>query len=730
MTRQSAVSGLCGGLAVVMGLAFGLGVHAAQGADVKLLPTPKSIKVTGGEMPLTAESRIVATDPKLMPLAKILSGELCAMTGIRMDAMAGEPRAGDIVLKLNPELRADNDILTVQNREVKKVRDYAHTITIADTCVVEGWDYRSVCEGTATLLQALIAADGRAALPKMTVKDWPFADYTGYMIDCARQDVSLHALKSCVIGMRFWKIRYLHLHLADESTLMFPLRKWPQASKHNAAINNGDRPKVWDREELIKLVAFADARGVTLVPEFETPGHCGGYQAAMEPALGDCDLRMMDVADDSIYPNLEEVVDDMCSVFTSTPYFHIGGDEIELDRFKKAPHVPKYLQDHGMREIDKGGIEDLLKQHVLRMNEFVKKNGKKTIYWGISCSGLPQDPELKDVIVYSWHAGARDALDKGMTIITVPWEIRGPRWKWNIFNCNSEQLKRTDSVLGGSRVAWESDAEGYVNSHIYCDLRPEGTWNVDTEPTSEAEIQGRAAACNANLEKILRPVTFKLDGKFENGKYSEPLTVTVTGKVPAGCSVHYAMDSSEPTPKSPRYGGPFQVTGTLRPRAAIFDDKTGELVGGYVFGPKTAYRGFEQSLTTGKPVVASGPVNDQEMAVFAADGYVDIAQFWGSIPSPQTWKVDLQSECKIGRVQVVPYWDGVRYYQYTVEVSTDGEKWKQVVDAGTNTEAGTEKGYTHTFDPVKARHVRVNMLKNSDNPAVHLVEVRVFEAAQ
>ncbi|MCY2928539.1 MAG: discoidin domain-containing protein, partial [Planctomycetota bacterium] len=452
-------------------------------------------------------------------------------------------------------------------------------------------------------------------------------------------------------------------------------------------------------------------------------------QAALQPALGDCGLRMMDIANDSIYPHLEEIINDMCEVFKSSPYFHIGGDEIELDRFKAAPHVAQYLKDHNMRSIDKGGIDDLLKQHVLRLNEFIKKNGKKTIYWG-GYQGPPQDPAMTDCIVYSWYTGARDALDKGMTIITVPWEIRGPRWQWNIFNSNSDDLKRTDSVLGGSRVAWESQSEGYVNAIVYSIDRQEGTWNVDPGPKSEADLRGRLAACDVKLAMIMHPVTFKLDGKFDKGVYTGPLTVSLPGAVPAGCSVHYVMDSSEPTPKSPRYDKPFQVTGTLRPRAAIFDDKTGELVGGYVFGPQTAYRGFEQTLSTGKPVEASGPKNGDEAAELAADGWVDASKFWGSIPGPQWWKVDLQKVYQIDRIHVFPYWDNNRYYQYTVEVSTDGSDWKQVVDASKNTTPGTEKGYLHKFDAVGARFVRVSMLKNSDNPAVHLVEVRVYEAGK
>jgi hexosaminidase len=723
------VRGVAVGLALV---ACCLGMNAAADSQLRLMPTPKSVKVTGGEMPLTAATRIVATDPKLMPLAKIFSGELLTITQIRMEpveAKAEEAKAGDIVLKINPKLRADSEILTVQDREVKRVRDYAHTINIDDTCVVEGWDYRSVCEGTATLLQALIVNDGKAALPKLAIKDWPFADYTSYMIDCARQDTSLNALRTCVTAMRFWKNRYLHLHLSDESAMMFPLRKWPQAGMYNGAINNGDTPKVWDREELIALVKYAEERGVALVPELETPGHCGSYQAALQPALGDPGLRMMDIANDSIYPNLEEIINDMCDVFTSSPYFHIGGDEIELDRFKAAPHVAKYLADHNMRPIDKGGIDDLLKQHVLRLNEFIKKRGKKTIYWG-GYQGPPQDPEMKDCIVYSWYTGARDALDKGQTIITVPWEIRGPRWKWNIFNSNSDDLNRSDSVLGGCRVAWESNGEGYANSHVYGETRAEGTWCVDPAPISEEDLKSRTAACDAKLTLLLKPVAFHGEGDIAENKYSGPLTVTFPGKIPADCTLHYTMDGSTPTAKSPAYEGPFKVTGTLRPRAVILDNTSGDPISGYILGPMLAYREFEQSLTTGKPVQASGPTNDQEKASFAVDGWCDISKFWGSIPSPQWVKIDLEKDYKIDRVQVIPYWDNKRYYEYTVEVSTDGEKWKQVVDASGNAAAGTEKGYTHKFDPVKARYIRVNMLKNSDNPAVHLVEVRAFEAGK
>jgi hypothetical protein len=45
-----------------------------------------------------------------------------------------------------------------------------------------------------------------------------------------------------------------------------------------------------------------------------------------------------------------------------------------------------------------------------------------------------------------------------------------------------------------------------------------------------------------------------------------------------------------------------------------------------------------------------------------------------------------------------------------------------------NTVVTTEKGEVHGFEPVDARYIRVNMLKNSANPGVHIVEFLAYES--
>ena len=195
---------------------------------LNLIPWPKTITVQAGQMRLTAASRIVPVDPGLKALAEILAGEIHRLTTLRLPVAAGPARAGDIVLKLNKTIKAGEPILVARPPELVRTTDGAHTLTIDDQAVVEGFDYRAVAEGTATLLQALRQAGGEVALPRLAIKDWPHADYCGLMIDVARQSNPATELKKMVVACRMYKVRYLQLHLTDDQGWCFPSTKYPQ----------------------------------------------------------------------------------------------------------------------------------------------------------------------------------------------------------------------------------------------------------------------------------------------------------------------------------------------------------------------------------------------------------------------------------------------------------------------------------------------------------------------
>ncbi|MBN2451042.1 MAG: discoidin domain-containing protein, partial [Lentisphaeria bacterium] len=133
-----------------------------------------------------------------------------------------------------------------------------------------------------------------------------------------------------------------------------------------------------------------------------------------------------------------------------------------------------------------------------------------------------------------------------------------------------------------------------------------------------------------------------------------------------------------------------------------------------------------RNLCEGRPVTSSHPWQGQWAPELAVDGVIAITSYWSCAVSPSALTVDLGEALRVAAVRVVNYWDGKRFYQYTVELSGDGTAWTRVADWSHNTAPATGEGILHRFEPRPARHVRVTMLRNSANPGMHVVEVQAF----
>jgi len=721
-------------LAVLACQTYALADNSAKG-QLNLIPWPKSLRLADGNLKLSDKTQIVASSDDLKPLAQILSDELYMVTGLKLATAAGNGQPGDIVLRINPGLQADADILTVRNQKVLRTRDYAHTIAVSDKAVVEGFDYRAVAEGTATLLQVIRKDGGALLLPKMTVKDWPEADFMAVMVDVGRQYIPLDALRQTVEACRVYKVRYLMLHLTDDQGWTFPSKAFPKLGSRNTAAHGGIPPKVYGLQALKDFVAFADARGVTIVPEFESAGHSGAARLAMPETFdapktpgGEAWIAVMNLANDNMYPAMETIVNEMCNVFKSSPYFHIGCDECRFGILEELPSTKEYLQRHNMK-----GVGELFTQHIKRMNEFVKKNGKKTIAW----EGAAVDASLKDeVIMLTWEGNSRAAEQfqkMGFTTITCPWGLGVPWEQWSMYICNGSFLdKKKDKVIGALLPMWEMGAEGLISDYLKgIPGRQERTWGPDNLFT-EAELKKRTEATEALVTKLILPVAFKVDGvdkpkdpaTWGLPTFYTKLTVTMAGPDLPG-TIHYTLDENTPTAQSPAYDKPIELKKSTTLKAAFFD-KDGKMLG-HVRQASWRYVSTEKNLTTGKPVTASSSQAKEYAPENAVDGAVQLDKGWWAAPAPQWLQVDLQKAYKLDRVCVFPYWDGNRYYQYTVELSVDGKTWTQVVDMSKNTQPSTEDGHESKFPAQQARYVRVNMLKGSANEAVHLVELRAYE---
>src|SRR5262249_40886253 len=245
------------------------------------------------------------------------------LTGLRLKVSNERAQAGDVVLRINKQIKAGEQILMLRNREPVRTTDGAHTIVVAEQAIVEGFDYRAVAEGTATKLQLICRTESGFGLHQVTIKDWPHAEYCGVMLDVARQDHSIEDIKKVVELCRLYKTRYLQLHLTDDQGWTFPSTKYPQLGTKNYGAHGGVAPRVYTLAELRELVAYADARGVTIVPELEMPGHSGAAARslpeifdALNPQSGQpVGIGCMNMANEALYPPLDTIIGERGAVF-------------------------------------------------------------------------------------------------------------------------------------------------------------------------------------------------------------------------------------------------------------------------------------------------------------------------------------------------------------------------------------------------------------------------------
>ena len=475
-------------------------------SSLNLVPRPQSVTASpGARMTLGPQSRIVTAAGALKPLAEVLAEEIVLVSGQRPGSAVGKPVAGDIVLEIDPQLKGE-----------------AYTVQVAGFATVRGGNYPAVAMGTTTLLQAIQRQGDATFLPAITVADEPAVAYRGLLIDVARQYHSIATLKQIVRLCRFYKIRYLQLHLTDDQSFMFPSKAYPQLAKQN---QHGG--KTYTIEELNDLVAFADARGVTIVPEYEVPGH----SAAANRALPDLFIirgtkpyehhASINFAKDEVMKAVDTIVGEMCEVFRSSPYFHIGGDEANLALADQNAEFKAACKKYNLPN-----QHQLYRKFVVDMDNIVKRHGKQMIVW----EGFGREPNSpiqipKDIIVMAYEIRfyMPDALvGDGYQVINASWtplyvvnsNCRPPEeiYAWDLRQFKPFGAKATDTgvllppqrkVFGAQMCAWEQPGNAEIPSlRKRLPVMSERIWN----PSGSTDFGGfsrRLEAADHRLESLI-----------------------------------------------------------------------------------------------------------------------------------------------------------------------------------------------------------------------------------
>ena len=252
--------------------------------------------------------------------------------------------------------------------------------------------------GLETLLQ-LVQNDGtQYFLPAVSIQDQPLYPWRGLMLDCGRHFVPIPKIKQIIRGMAAVKLNVLHWHLSDDQGFRMQSKVFPLLTKL------GSNGQYYTQQQAREIVAYARARGIRVVPEFDMPGHTSSWMVGypqLASAKGPFHIQdrfgifdpVMDPTRASTYQFLDKFIGEMVKIFPDG-YFHIGGDENNGVEWRENPRIQAFMRKHDLK--DTGALQAYFNRKVLKI---LTKYHKQMIGWDeVLVPGLP-----KSVTIQSWR---------------------------------------------------------------------------------------------------------------------------------------------------------------------------------------------------------------------------------------------------------------------------------------------------------------------------------------
>ncbi|QZT37825.1 beta-N-acetylhexosaminidase [Halosquirtibacter xylanolyticus] len=327
--------------------------------NASLIPIPNEINADGFSFQLNKNTQIVVSEPSLKNTAKVLQGILQPATGFDIQIVEGK----------NAE---SNQILLSLSNELSKNDSYQLKIT-EDKIIIQGKDIGGVFYGAQTLRQLLPASIEKKQVQNIdwrvasgTIKDAPRYEYRGAMLDVARHFFSVEEVKQFIDYLAMYKMNYFHIHLTDDQGWRLEIKSWPNLTKIGAETEvGGGEGGFYTQEEYKDIVKYALDRNITVVPEFDMPGHTNAALASYGELNPDnkpkkiytgtkVGFSTFTVDKDLTYKFIDDVVREMVAL-TPGEYFHIGGDETHVtgkeDYIKFINRAQKIITSHGKRVV-------------------------------------------------------------------------------------------------------------------------------------------------------------------------------------------------------------------------------------------------------------------------------------------------------------------------------------------------------------------------------------------
>jgi hexosaminidase len=396
---------------------------------IALVPRPQRVEPGSGTFELTADTRIGA-DGVLAGPAAFLRSALATVTGFPLPALedVGNGAVVDALrFVLDPGLE-----------------DEAYRLEVTpDGVEIRAATDRGGYWGAQTLLQLFPDAVHRSApvagvawtAPAVLIEDAPAFRWRGAMLDVARHFVPTREVLRFIDLLAMHRLNILHLHLTDDQGWRIEIRRYPLLTEvggwrtesqvgagPDATMDGRPHGGFYTQDDIREIVAYAAARGVTVVPEIELPGHAQAAIAAY-PHLGVTGAQLQPWTEWGINTNVfnveestieffRNVFDEIVELFPS-PFVHVGGDECPKDQWRADARTQELMRERGVAD------EHALQSWFIgRVDEHLTARGRRLLGWDeILEGGL-----APGATVLSWRGrvGAVAAARAGHDVITCP----------------------------------------------------------------------------------------------------------------------------------------------------------------------------------------------------------------------------------------------------------------------------------------------------------------------
>jgi len=403
--------------------------------DLAVIPQPESVVLGKGSFRFTKET-VFVIDPALMPARRSFLEQFEKASGFRLSVQKVALLTNYVVIDTDTSLPKEGYTLTVNPKKI----------------IIKAGGYNGALYALETLRQLLpkefesttpVKTDW--AVPAVTITDAPQYAWRGLMLDVSRHFFPKEYILKTLDRMAMLKLNTFHFHLVDNEGWRIEIKKYPKLTEigawrvdqedklwnertpnsANAFANPATAPKkyggFYTQEDIKEIVAYASARGITVIPEIEMPAHAMSAIAAY-PELS-CHKRPIGVPSGAVWPItdiycagqeetftfLEDVLTEVMELFPSK-YIHVGGDEATHTEWKKCLKCQARMKNHHLKD-----VHQLQSYFIKRIDDFLVSKGRTLVGWDeIMDGGL-----ANNAVVMNWRGieVGKKALEQGNPVV-------------------------------------------------------------------------------------------------------------------------------------------------------------------------------------------------------------------------------------------------------------------------------------------------------------------------